>query len=135
MTDNSPEPVPAETVQAGAKYYLTVGILLVFVIGLLAVLWVRERSSRLDAQSTAAAWEMRFNQLQGALPDLLAQQAGQSVSPVSRDDLPARAARLDDRPCTVLMLGAEAGRRFGFRPGDLILVAKPPTATAPQPAE
>ena len=132
MTDNHSDPVATETPQAGTKYFLTVGILLVFVIGLLSVLWVRERKSCLDAQSAAASWEMRFNQLQGVLPDLLAQQAGESTFPISRDDLPARAARLDDQPCTVLLLGTEAGGKLGFRPGDLILVSAPPAASAPK---
>jgi hypothetical protein len=50
---------------------------------------------------------------------------------IRRGDLPAETVNLDGREVTALRVGAEAGERMGFEPGDVVIVSPaPPTQPA-----
>ncbi len=107
-------------------------VLMVVIIALLAALWVRERSGRIAAQQNAIRWELQFKNLRGALGNLLPPGAQKATRPVVREDLPSKVVELDGRTARLLEVSASAGRRFGFRQGDLILVRGEPPTTQPR---
>jgi hypothetical protein len=101
--------------------------LLVLMLMLTAGLWWKERSARLAA-GRAAAREDRPDALMELLrraetPDPAA------FEPLRREDLPGRPVELLGRRRTLYEISPEAGRRMGFRPGDVILVVEPPRAS------
>lgn len=117
--------------QVGPRYLASVGVLLVIVIALLALLWMRERRARIAAEVNAARWQEKSKRLSGAVGDLLVKRGGQLIQPIQRGDLPARVVDLDGQRRTVLEVGALAGRRLGFQPGDLVLVGGEDSETQP----
>ena len=125
---------PGAAPRAGEKYLVTVGTLLVIIIAFLAVLWLRERAARVAADGRLAAMQQRLGQLEGAVGDLVVRASGTQFEPIRREDLPAWQVNLDGRERTVLQIGVSAGRRLGFRPGDLITVAEHRPGTQPRPA-
>ncbi len=133
MNENRKEthPTPSPQSAGGVKYLATVGVLLVIIIAMLAVLWVRERRGRIAAEVAAARAETALNGLKEILGGVLTATERGPARPVQRDDLPSREADLDGRRRTLLELGASAGRRLGFRPGDLILVGEDSPSTQP----
>ena len=75
QTDRSSSAGSSDPARAGLKYFATVGVLLVIVIGLLAALWLRERHGRVSAQHEAAQWKQKFSRLEGVLGNLLVRPA------------------------------------------------------------
>jgi len=126
MTDR-----PDQTDQPGPKYLAVVGSLLLLIIVSLAVLWQTETRRRRDAVRRLAELQAKYGRIEGVLGDALT-NASRQAGPVRREDLPAETMELNGREVVALRLGAAAGERFGFRPGDLILVAEtsePPVPT------
>jgi len=120
-----PQGAPATS----SGYLLVVGTLLVVIIALLAILWARERSGRMAAESTAAGWKYGYECLRGSLEQMLADQ--QAVeTPIDRQSLPAEQVTLNGQPAVALRIDGESGRAMGLAPGDVLIVATMP-ATQP----
>lgn len=113
--------------------------LFVVIIALLAFLWMRERAAGAKAQKDLAGMRQQCVQmgkqlaLQEGINNMLAAQRAGRVQPFARADLVAtREVRLDGKNRQALHITAEAGRRLGFRAGDVIVVSEaPPAATQP----
>jgi len=125
--------------QTDVKQFIVIAGLLVLIIAMLAVLWVRERGARIGAENEAARQSQRVKAIQRALMGLASPAEsgpaettdGGEVRPVQRDDLPVEHVEFMGRKTPVLHISPAAGQRFGFLPGDVIVVAQPP---ASQPA-
>jgi hypothetical protein len=125
---------PSGSPHPDTKYLVIVGALLVLIIAVLAVLWRKERCARADG-------ERRLSELtrSPALPTELQRiLAGRRTmpppedefpKPVQREDLPGETLQFKGRLRTVLYISPDAGRRFGFRGGDVIVVGGGPEAT------
>lgn len=148
-------PGKSRAASSDTRFVLAVAVLLVVVIGMLAVLWLRERRERVSAQEKAAAAATQLAglnaELAGAKKEnaalrMLLQQLEPPPMPASPDAPAAVApfswsrdrvtggpdrAVMDKHPMVVLSISAQAGERLGFRPGDLVYVAPAP---ASQPA-
>jgi len=135
---------PGRPSGAETRFQVVVAALMVLIIVALAVLWLRERRSRLDAiQQLADMRSRELRTLLGAggppgLPPLAGDAAAQGglVRPVQRDDHVPEVLIVDGRPRRVYRISSEAGGRIGFFPGDVILVAPDAAggAQATQPA-
>jgi len=134
---NEPSNQPT-VLRADGRYLATIGILLVLIIGLLAALWVRERRRRRRTEGQYASLRAQHDGLRGTLGQLLGTGGGRPGPSVRRDDLPTETVTINGRERLALRISAAAGRRFGFRPGDIVLVSEPPpppgTSPATQPA-
>lgn len=134
---NEPSGQRQQQERAPLNFSLIVSGLFVVIIALLAILWMRERTSRVRAQNDLATMTRRHKEqgkqqvVQQALSRILAAESGRGVQPFGRTDLIAsRDVRLDGKNRQGLYVTAEAGRRLGFRAGDLIIVSKvAPAAT------
>ncbi|HUU22519.1 MAG TPA: hypothetical protein VM389_08285 [Phycisphaerae bacterium] len=130
----------AAKAQTDLKQFIGIAGLLVLIIALLAVLWVRERKARIGAENEAARLSQRVKTLERFALMGLASPAesgpagaaeGGEVRPVQRDDLPVEHVEFMGRKTPVLHISPAAGQRFGFLPGDVIVVGRP---AASQPA-
>lgn len=117
---DTPDRVPQ---QAGWGYLATVGVLLTAIVVLLAVLAVRERARRIQAEQQLEKDRRSMVDMQNALGQMLQATAEAAVEPLRRDDLPSQTVSLDGQRRTLLTIGSAAGVRFGLQPGDLVLVA------------
>ncbi len=63
MSDN----VSDSAKQADMKYFAFVGVVMVVIIGLLAVLWVHERTRRIAAERDAIRLQQQLEMFQGVL--------------------------------------------------------------------
>jgi len=115
-----------------ARYLAAVGALLVLIIVCLAVLWGSESRRRLAAERNLAALKRRSAGIEAMLTRTMLEGPVEPLV-VAREQLPARTVRLDGKEATALMLGAEAGQRMGFFPGDVIVICPSP-ATRPSDA-
>lgn len=125
---------------ADGRYFLAVGGLLVLIVLLLGTLWMLERWRSADLLGQMAALQRNAKRRQAAEAALRqALQGGMmDARPLQRDDLPAETVTWNGRARRVLLIGADAGRRLGLRPGDVVAVASQPTsapATQTAPAE
>ncbi|MFW6133194.1 MAG: hypothetical protein ACOC8F_04800 [Planctomycetota bacterium] len=111
------------------RYLVIVSILLALIIVSLAALWLIERNRRIGAQRRLAeARTQTKQQLASFLERQLAGPAAQGgVAPLAPADIVELTARNGRRR---LRIDADAGRRLGFRPGDVVEVA-PRAATRP----
>lgn len=111
---------------------LPVLILLLCVAALLSALLVRERNRRLEAeQASVQLHQAMQNQLQQGLGGMLSVGGAAPASPaIRRADLPPQTVQVNSTSRPAFTISPEAGKRIGFLPGDVILVAEPP-ATAP----
>ncbi len=109
--------------QMDSLWLWTGGLLLLIVVAL-SVLWIRERTAGLAQRRQVAELveKLRVQQDTMALQTMLREQ--DDTPAVSRGDLPLRYAQFDGRQVSVLTLSAQAGRRIGFEPGDVIVVAE-----------
>ncbi len=116
-------------------YLAAVGALVVVVMISLAVLWMTERMRRSTAEAELARLQRQYSQLGSTLAGgFFGGGGGPATRPAAGGDLPRKQITLDGRPREALLLAAEAGRRFGFRPGDVIIVSGAQTAPATAPA-
>ena len=117
-----------------SAYLVTVAALLVVIIAMLAVLWHRERRGRIAAERDLREAIGQSSKLQGALRGLVASGDLSAARPVQREDLPVQMLMVDGQKRPALQLSASAGRRLGFRSGDLILVSEQPSTSQPATA-
>jgi len=102
------------------------------------VLWFRERQNAAALGEQAATLSAKLqtarsvisNQLKGTMGYMPGGQAEPRARALQREDLPGETVTWNGRPRTVLRISAAAGKRFGLMPGDVVIVARPPT-TAP----
>lgn len=133
MTDLTPaSPRPAKS---DGTYFLLVTVLMLVILASLAFLWMRERSNRIAAQADAQQLGIENTNLKEVVNRLLLADAGSStrpadIKPISRQELLPVTMNIGGQPRTVLILGAQTGKRLGLEPGDMIEVAQPP-ATQP----
>jgi hypothetical protein len=132
------EKTGASVARQGTWYLTTVGVLLVCIIALLSILWVRERSARTAAERDRDAAEgardaavRKYDGLAQAVGAVMDGALKAQARTIRRDELPTREAKFEGRPRSVLELDPAAGRRMGFAPGDLILVAEDTDETPP----
>jgi len=122
-------------------YVMIVGALLVVIIAALSVLWLNERRARMDAEVRLSRLRGAGGSFQNVLDEMLksrqfveppeeaaATQPHEQLRPVRREDLWAETVEFKGRPRTVLYVSAEAGRRFGFRDGDVVVVGEGPAS-------
>jgi hypothetical protein len=126
---------PSGSPHPDTKYLVIVGVLLVVIIAVLAVLWRKERCARADAErrlselTKSQALPAELQRVLAGSPTMLPPDDG-PPRPVQREDLPAETLQFKGRSRTVLYISPDAGRRFGFRNGDLIVVGGDPEARA-----
>jgi len=111
------------------RYLAAVGGLLVLIIACLAILWFSESRRRLAAEGDVDVLKRRSVGMEAMLTRKMLAVPAEPLA-VVREQLPARTVDLDGKATTALMLGAEAGERMGFSPGDVIMVCPRP-ATQP----
>jgi len=128
---NSPQPA-SQIRPPGWGYLATVAVLLTTIVVLLAVLAMRERLRRIDAEIQFQQQARTIEGLQTFLSRALSEQAQSVAEPFRREDLPTDEVTLDGQPRTLLRLSAAAGRRFGLQPGDLVQVTEEMPTTAPE---
>ncbi|MFB3891029.1 MAG: hypothetical protein ACE15C_03290 [Phycisphaerae bacterium] len=116
-----------------STYLIIVGALLLLIIAALAILWMTERRGRLRAEAEAASAKRISQALQNAIAEFALRPPAATVpatAPISRADAFSKTANIDGRERTVFLISAEAGRRFGFLPGDVIEVGNATTTQA-----
>ena len=118
----SPQPEPA------AKYFMAVGVLMVIIIMLLAVIWMKERTARIQAQREALR---SYRSMEGDIAEITGRIARASAEPLHRDDLPVRDVMLDGAPRKLLLVGPAAGQRMGLQSGDMVLIVEEDPSTRP----
>jgi type II secretory pathway pseudopilin PulG len=132
MADTTADTDPKnETPKNEAGYLLVVCILLVVISVALAWLWQMQKRRTEEAQR-ALIEQQRANPLAQFLS-----QAGQQ-QPFPKQDAAPETIQFNGHPTPLYKLSAQAGRRIGFEPGDLISVLSDqptsrPTATDPAP--
>ena len=128
------------------RYNLIVVVMLVVIIGLLAVLWMRERTRRITAETElgkygeqqAAVAKMLESRIPDSLgPGLIVDSTGQAESwKVRLDEVVAKGdVVLDGKQRMGVTITAQAGERLGFAPGDVIIVSPRVTAPATRPTK
>jgi len=118
----SPTPQKQGGTTSDEKFLLAVGTLLMLIIVLLAVLYLRERHHRLDAELWVAELRTTNHRLQSVMGNILMERGPFSDGPVPREELPRRVVTVDGRRRTLLLLDEDFGRQLGFAPGDWICV-------------
>jgi hypothetical protein len=132
-TENGSAPVP--TVSFSGRYLAMVGGLLVLIIAMLAVLWVRERGRRVDAEAQVMELRRESQKLNLMLSLMTRSGAAEpSVQPFQRQDQVPVAVTLDGARRDAYRLPAAAAERFGFREGDVILVVGAGAGSTSAPA-
>lgn len=115
------------------NFSVIVSGLFVVIIALLAVLWMRERAAGAKAQKDLAGMKQMCKDMALREMTMRMMMEGSAGRPFTRADLVAtRDVRLDGKNRQALHITAEAGRRLGFRAGDVIVVSEaPPARTQP----
>ena len=122
--------------------FLLMGGLLVVVMGLLAVLWIRERSQRVRWQNEAAQLDRELkskpSDFQRLFPGATLATSmpagdGAPAGTICREDLQPERVQFQGRLATVFTVSASAGKRIGFRPGDVVVVGPPPSSAPVAP--
>jgi hypothetical protein len=116
------------TPKSDVKYFSLVGVLLLAIIVSLAVLWLREKSNRVQVEQDARGALIDYKKQVGAMWGQALENAG--GRPLHRDELPEVTVNWDGKPRTVRQVSADAGERIGLQPGDVIEVT-PHATTAP----
>jgi hypothetical protein len=137
---NTP-PEPGRKSSSDSWYILVVGLLMVMIMTILAILWIRERRSRIAYQNHAGKLEAELQQLNkqaGMLHNALQQRVTDQLSgalPIQRSEWRYAA---DFDPASHdggrFLIEAQAARRVApfVGPGDLLIVG--PGRNAEQPA-
>jgi hypothetical protein len=126
-------------------YILVVGVLMVMVMTILAILWIRERRSRIAFQNRASQLQANVQQLDkqasmlhNALQQRVTDQLSQAL-PIQRSEW-RYATDFDpaDHDAGRFLIDAEAAKRVApfVGPGDLLIVgpAQPGDDVAPDPS-
>ena len=112
-----------------ARYFVLVGVLLVTILAALAWLWLAERARRVDAEE--ALMDLRRQRAVSLAEVMRMGGAGQPAGGhVRRDDLSPRQVTVDGRLREGFLVSESAGRRMGFRAGDVIIVAETPAPSS-----
>ena len=106
-------------------YFVTVMVMMVVILATLAALWMMERRARRFAQDELAPARQENGRLRGMLAQMAMTQDMEQGMKVSREDLATRTVQWDGRPRSVMVLSARTGARFGFMPGDAVVIAAP----------
>jgi hypothetical protein len=108
--------------------------LMVVIMASLGALWLLEKRRRTDAEGELAETVQQARQMQAAMGRIMGGGmrlgGGGAVGAVTREDLPVETRTMDGQARKVLRISASAGERFGFEPGDVIEVGKPPEEPA-----
>ena len=120
------EPPPAPKPIVDVKYFAFVGGLLVLIIGLLAVLWMRERTARIACRQELATHVCPSESLDQLLRRAMQERQGPPMAIQPEDYLPPQTIRLNGRPTTALRISVSAGLRLGLRAGHVIIVSPAP---------
>lgn len=151
MTDANaaPQPTakPPQTYAISAGYLVTVGGLLLLIIAVLAALWIGERKRRVAAQRDVVQLQEQISRDRQGMAQMMIGAMGRQIGagaearPFQRQDHKPVAVTLDGAKREAFFLPASGGLRFGFQPGDVIVVEEESPATtssapssAPAPA-
>ncbi len=124
------------------RFVIVTGSLLLLVIAMLAGLWLRMRTRALRAEQQVtrlvktqqAGAGVRFSTGAKSLDATLQQMVAKAMSQAAnRDSLRVEKVNLDGRNVEAVFLPADAAETLGFRPGDVIIVGKPPPTTTTAP--
>ncbi len=121
------ENLSESAVKSDNRYFLIVGVLLLVIIAALASLWLLERSRRLQAENDLSRITHDYSSLKTVMDKYFLTSTDRSATPVRRDDLLVRQMEVDGKFQQAFYISPSAGKRFGFEPGDLILVGQEPT--------
>ncbi|RPI62150.1 MAG: hypothetical protein EHM48_04555 [Planctomycetaceae bacterium] len=114
-------------------YLILVAALVLLIMGTLTFLWVRERGQRQraeDALRDAQAALAQADKQAQAMQLINSFNTGNTIRAVSREDLPSQTINISGKDRHVFTIGRAAGERFGFRGGDVVIIAgEPATAT------
>lgn len=134
-----------ENSQSQRSFYLVhliiLGGLMVVISILLGALWYKERMRAHDLQNNLdAALHARkapgVIQSEEDLNAFLQRAVKEAASrPVDRAKLATEKVTLNGRETSALHLPGQAGRLYGFEPGDVIIVDAPTTAPTSRPSE
>ena len=121
---------------AETRWLALLAALLVVIVAALGVLWLKERRARIEAEREIAR-QGRGRGLQSMLGQMLQAPppriAPGGLRPVRREDLYRETVEFKGRTTTVCYIAAEAGKRFGFQGGDVIVVAEEPASRRASP--
>ena len=127
------------------KFVIIAGSLLLVIIALLAGLWASMRIRAMRAERNAVALRsqlklatgmgVRFSGAPGSLDAMLNQMTSKAMlrHKVQRESLQTEQVHLNGRDVKALRLPADAAEKFGFTPGDVIIVDEPPPTTTTAP--
>lgn len=105
---------------------ILIGALVAMIVIALAALWLMESRRRKAAETELGRVLRREEALRQVVQMHMTGDGTGGVRPVQRGDLPTERVTLDGRRVQALRLGAGAGIRLGFEPGDVIVVSPRP---------
>jgi hypothetical protein len=133
-------PPPKQAVELSPRYLAVVAGLVLLIVATLAFLWTRERKRRIAAEDDAMQCAAQLDKVGAAmaqiqLSSLMQRGEEKGIRPFQRQDQVPTAVTVDGARRPAFTLPADAGERFGFAPGDVVLVAqRPATSSAPATA-
>jgi type II secretory pathway pseudopilin PulG len=120
-------------------YYLVAGVLLVMVLTILAILWLRERKSRIAFQDAAQALRQENQNLRAAIQSNLAAAlpshlTGQQAT-LDWDRVELTTARLDDKTVNAFEVQARDAKALAkfLKPGTILIVVPDQEPLEPRP--
>ena len=131
--------------EINTRFTIIAGSLLLVIIALLAGLWasMRTRAMRAERDVTALRSQLKFATGAGVRfsggpgsPDAMIQQMVAKAirrHKVQPENLRAEQVHLNGRDVKALRLPADVAEKFGFSPGDVIIVDEPAPTTATAP--
>ncbi len=135
----------AGTSGTDTKFVIIAGSLLLVIIALLAGLWASMRTRAMRAERDVVALRtqlkfatgvgVRFSCGPGSLNAMLQQMTSKAMlrHKVQRESLRTEQVHLNGLDVNALHLPADKAEKFGFIPGDVIIVDKPPPTTTTAP--
>jgi hypothetical protein len=115
------------------RFVLIAAGLLVLIMGTMAVLWLRERNRRQEAERQLVETRGQLRQLLGAQVQGMLGGGAPSGPAVPVDQMQFERVTLDGEPVRAIRIPAATARPLGLRPGDVLLVSEAP-ATRPTTA-
>ena len=126
---------PFQTATLSAGYLVTVGGLLLLIIGVLAALWMRERNRRVAAERDVSQLLEQSDRDRKMMAQMMMGSIGRQIGPEAegrafqRQDHKPVSVTLDGAKRQAYILPASGARRFGFQAGDVIVVEEDSPAT------